>query len=289
MYALFAICNCLSPSKLDEQILSNAKERYADQIAKMTSPFTLTNRTAASETPGSPTNNAKAASSPASEALAAYSELFLFACPKFITANAPPYGDSTLLTEYVLSPPEEPASRHLVLFLDDVKARKEVPTLRSYLKLYTSLDASKLAGFLERDEEELVQLMMVMKMNSRSISRLGNEGTLLDGQVITTSDLDFVINEVRRLLFSDFCVTEFAGRIWFTLWSQSSTENTEDGLFETQNTLRGCMMRSKQVHSQLQSLLQLWLQVLRDKPRPLLRKQNHDLLTHHGAVLRQEK
>jgi translation initiation factor 3 subunit L len=207
MYALFAICNCLSPSKLDEQILSNAKERYADQIAKMSSPFTLTNPAAAPATPGSPTNNTQATPSPASEALAAYSELFLFACPKFITANAPPYADSALLTEYVVNPPEEPATRHLALFLDDVKARKEVPTLRSYLKLYTSLDASKLAGFLERDEEELVQLMMVMKMNSRGISRVGNEGTLLDGQVITTSDLDFVINEVSGLCSRDFIFT----------------------------------------------------------------------------------
>jgi translation initiation factor 3 subunit L len=63
-----------------------------------------------------------------------------------------------------------------------------------------------LAGFLERDEEELVQLMMVMKMNSRGISRVGNEGTLLDGQVITTSDLDFVINEVSGVLLLIFCI-----------------------------------------------------------------------------------
>lgn len=75
-----------------------------------------------------------------------------------------------------------------------------MPTLRSFLKLYTSLGAKKLANFLDADEEELVQEMMVLKQASRSISRVnvpGTEGTsLLDGQTITTSDLNFVIDEV---------------------------------------------------------------------------------------------
>ena len=74
------------------------------------------------------------------------------------------------------------------------------------MKLYTSLDASKLANFLDVDEEQLVCQMMMMKQASRSISRLsadkeGGEkirGGLLDGQIITTSDLDFVIDGVCR-------------------------------------------------------------------------------------------
>ena len=197
MYALFAICNTLSPSRLDDQILSNTKERYADQIAKMSLPFTA-GSTPPSVEPTTPATATAIAATAESEAIAAYKELFLFACPKFITANPPPYHDRDALNAFINEPPEESAARHLDLFLGDVRARAEVPTLRSYLKLYTSLDASKLAGFLERDEEELVQLMMVMKGASRGISRVNNEGTLLDGQVITTTDLDFVINEVRE-------------------------------------------------------------------------------------------
>ena len=67
------------------------------------------------------------------------------------------------------------------------------------MKLYTSLGAKKLASFLDADEEELVQEMMVLKQASRSISRVaGSESTsLLDGLTITTSDLNFVIDEVR--------------------------------------------------------------------------------------------
>ena len=94
----------------------------------------------------------------------------------------------------------EPAQRHLSLFLSDVRAQSPVPTLRSFLKLYTSLDASKLANFLDADEEEMVQQLMVMKQASRSISRVDNgngEKGLLAGDMISTSDLDFVIDEVR--------------------------------------------------------------------------------------------
>lgn len=147
------------------------------------------------------------------ESIPAFEELFLYACPKFITANPPPYDDpiaiSTLIStgSETESPTHTSSSsaqtdathRHLVLFLADIEAQLPVPTLRSFLKLYTSLDAKKLANFLDADEEELVQEMMVLKQASRSISRVaGSESTsLLDGQMITTSDLNFVIDEVN--------------------------------------------------------------------------------------------
>ena len=184
MYALFAVCHSLSPSRLDDNIGNIAKERFAEQYAKM--------------------------SRGGEDALAAFEELFLYACPKFIAANPPPYDDPAAL-QNLLSPPSpadseaaEPASqpdsthRHLQLFLSDVAAQSQVPTLRSFLKLYTSLGAKKLANFLDADEEEMVQEMMVVKQASRSISRVpGAESSgLLDGQTITTSDLNFVIAEV---------------------------------------------------------------------------------------------
>lgn len=69
--------------------------------------------------------------------------------------------------------------------------------MRSFLKLYTSLGAKKLANFLDADEELMVQELMLMKQSSKSVSRVpGNEDGLLDGQTITTSDLNFVIDEV---------------------------------------------------------------------------------------------
>ncbi|KAK7691455.1 hypothetical protein QCA50_004854 [Cerrena zonata] len=167
MYALFAICNALSPSRLDDNISNIVKERYGDQFAKM---------------------------SRGEEGIPAFEELFLYACPKFISANPPPYEDAELLQGYIEDPPVEPAQRHLSLFLSDVRAQGPVPTLRSFLKLYTSLDAKKLAGFLDADEEQMVQQMMVMKQANRSVSRVENGDGLLGGQTISTSDIDFVID-----------------------------------------------------------------------------------------------
>jgi translation initiation factor 3 subunit L len=70
------------------------------------------------------------------------------------------------------------------------------------LKLYTSLDAKKLANFLDADEEDMVQMMMVLKQSSRRVGRIGTSGEagkgLLEGDMITTSDLDFVIDEVSN-------------------------------------------------------------------------------------------
>lgn len=171
MYALLAICNALSPSRLDDAIMTNLKEKYGEQHTKMTKGT--------------------------EEGFAAFEELYIKSCPKFISSTPPPYHDTELLSLYIQSPPQEPVQRHLALFLSDVRIQQSVvPTLRSFLKMYSSLDASKLAGFLDADEEEIVQQMMVMKGASRSVSRAAVEsGTLLDGGVISTSDLDFVIDE----------------------------------------------------------------------------------------------
>jgi len=162
------------------------------------------------------------------ESLAAFEELFLYACPKFITANPPPYDDPAALALLVPpSPPDsptqtaatlasvDPTHRHLSLFLGDVAAQVPVPTLRSFLKLYTSLGAKKLANFLDADEEEIVQEMMLMKQVSKSVSRVpGSErGSLLDGQTITTSDLNFVIAENMVHITESTIGRRYAG--WF--------------------------------------------------------------------------
>ncbi|KAH9019868.1 RNA polymerase I-associated factor PAF67-domain-containing protein [Lactarius pseudohatsudake] len=125
----------------------------------------------------------------------AFEELFLYACPKFISANPPPYGDPEQLASYAEEAPSEPVQRHLALFVADVRAHAAVTTLRGFLKLYTSLDAAKPTIFLDADEEEMAQQMMAVKAASRSVSRVGTEKNLLDGQMISTSDMDFVINE----------------------------------------------------------------------------------------------
>ena len=169
MYALFSICNALSPSRLDDNILNIVKERFGEQVTKM---------------------------SRGEEGIPAFEEQFTYACPKFVSANPPPYDDAEALAAYLEDTHIDPAQRHLKDFIADVKAQLPVPTLRSFLKLYTSLGTSKLAGFLDTDEEAMVQQLMVLKQASRSIGRVGNEKSLLEGSTVSNNDLDFVIDEV---------------------------------------------------------------------------------------------
>jgi len=187
MYALLAVCSALSPSRLDDNIMNTVKEKYGEQYGKMTQ---------------------------GSEGIQAFEELFIFACPKFIAANPPPYENEVQLAAWLEEPPADPLQRHLALFLSDVRAQDAVPTLRSFLKLYTSLDAGKLANFLDADEEELVQQMMVMKQRSRSLTRPATAaGSLLEGETVTTSDLDFAIEENTVVIAESTVGRRYGG--WF--------------------------------------------------------------------------
>ncbi|KAJ6611706.1 eukaryotic translation initiation factor 3 subunit 6 [Mycena sp. CBHHK59/15] len=207
MYALFAICNALSPSRLDDNIANISKERYGEQFAKMARGQ--------------------------EDAIPAFKELFLYACPKFINANAPPYDDPAALNA-LLSPPSpdpslpefaeslsDPAHRHLSLLLSDVVAQTPVPILRSFLKLYTSLGAKKLANFLDADEEEMVQQLMVMKQASRSVTHVSGGKGLLDGQTASTSDLNFVVDENMVHIAESTVGRRYAG------WFIKNTERTQ--------------------------------------------------------------
>ncbi|KAG8997099.1 hypothetical protein FRB94_005307 [Tulasnella sp. JGI-2019a] len=216
MYALLVMCHCLSPSRLDDTITTVIKERYGEQFSKMQQ---------------------------GAAGLAAFEELFLYACPKFISPNPPPYHDVDQLALYVSSPPVEPAQRHCALFLTDVRTLTSVPTLRSFLKLYKSLDTKRLAGLVEAGEEEgeekteedkeeeLVEQMMVLKLASRSLSRpeaapgasstSRTPGGHLGGTVVATSDLDFVIDENMVHVVESTVGRRFAG------WFIRNTEHTQ--------------------------------------------------------------
>ncbi|CAD6888298.1 unnamed protein product [Tilletia laevis] len=166
MYALLAMCCALCPTRLDENVQSALRDKYGEQFNKM--------------------------SRGDDGALPAFEELFLYACPKFITSTGPPYHDSEALSSFKETSSVDPAQHQLKLFLSDVRGQLTNSNIRSFLRLYTTLGTDKLASFLEIDEEELVEMMMVMKRSTRSLKWV--EGGLLEGEVVNTSDLDFVID-----------------------------------------------------------------------------------------------
>lgn len=157
MYALIAICIAFCPTKVDDVIHTALREKYGDQLNRL-------NR-------GGP------------DSLALFEELFRSACPKFISPTPPDFDNASLNID--------PLEHHLTIFLAEVKANMFSPTVKSYLKLYTTMDLNKLAGFLDVAPDTLRAWLLVNKQRCRQIK--WSEAGLLEGDVAGMNDLDYSI------------------------------------------------------------------------------------------------
>ena len=157
MYALVAICVAFNPTKLDDIIHTALREKYGDQLTRLQR--------------GGP------------EALPLFEELFRSACPKFISPTPPDLDNPAINVD--------PVEHHLSIFMSEVKANMFSPTVKSYLKLYTTMDLRKLAGFLDVEPEKLRQWLLVNKQRSRQVR--WSEGGLLQGDVVNGNELDYAM------------------------------------------------------------------------------------------------
>ena len=157
MYALVAICVAFHPTKLDDTIHTALREKYGDQLTRLQR--------------GGP------------EALPLFEELFRSACPKFISPTPPDFANPALNVD--------PVDHHTAIFMDEVRTNLYNPTVKSYLKLYTTMDLNKLASFLNVDKEELRGWLLVNKQRSRQVR--WSEGGLLDGEVVMGGEMDYAV------------------------------------------------------------------------------------------------
>jgi translation initiation factor 3 subunit L len=163
MYALVAICVAFQPTRLDDTIHTALREKYGEQFNRLQR--------------GGP------------ESLPLFEELFRTACPKFISPTPPDFDNPEVNID--------PVEHHLRIFMDEVKNNMMSPTVKSYLKLYTTMDLKKLAGFLEVEPEKLRCWLLVNKQRSRQIR--WTEGGLLEGDIIQASDLDYAMEGVSAV------------------------------------------------------------------------------------------
>jgi len=157
MYTLLAITVSLCPQRIDENVHAVLREKYADKMQKMQR---------------------------GDEAV--FDELFSFACPKFIIPAAPDYEELHNYNQdaYLLQ---------LKLFLVDVRQQVQLPTIRSYLKLYSTISTDKLAIFLDMDEATLRIYLLCFKHKIRNLIWTG--GNPLNGKLASSSDVDFYIEQ----------------------------------------------------------------------------------------------
>ncbi|KAI1287283.1 Eukaryotic translation initiation factor 3 subunit L [Halotydeus destructor] len=156
MYVLLNICLVLYPQRIDESISSVLQEKYADSMIKM-------QRGDINE----------------------FETAFRFACPKFLI---PATHDGETQAK------QEPWKQQLSVFLDEVNQQLPILTIRSYLKLYTTLHISKLASLMEKSKDEVrLQLLAYKHKMQNVVWTSGNSG--LEGEFQSGSDVDFYIDK----------------------------------------------------------------------------------------------
>jgi len=159
MHTLLAICLVLHPMCIDESVESQLREQYIDKMLKMQK--------------GDQNE---------------FETCFSFACPKFLSPVPPNY-DTAAPNIHL-----EPFLQQLAVFQGEVAQQQLLPTIRSYLKLYTTLPISKLAGFMDMDVEILRTHLMCFKHKMKNV--VWSKGVSgLDGDFQSSSEVDFYIDK----------------------------------------------------------------------------------------------
>jgi len=162
MYVLLSICLVLHPQRIDESVHTTLREKqYTEKMNKMQRGE-----------------------------LEEFEACFIFACPKFLSPVPPRLDVMTPETEAH----KEPLKLQLKVFMEEVQQQLMLPTIRSYLKLYTTMSLEKLAGFMDMPPEEFRNHLLAFKHKMRNM--VWTKGTSgLEGEFQSGSEVDFYIDK----------------------------------------------------------------------------------------------
>uniref|UniRef100_H2ZZ48 Eukaryotic translation initiation factor 3 subunit L n=1 Tax=Latimeria chalumnae TaxID=7897 RepID=H2ZZ48_LATCH len=159
MYGLLALVLTMYPMRIDESIHTQLREKYGDKMLRMQKGD-----------------------------LQVYEELFSFACPKFLSPVVPNYDN--VHPNYH----KEPFLQQLKVFMEEVQQQAQLSTIRSFLKLYTTMPVAKLAGFLDLTEQEFRIQLLVFKHKMKNLVWISGISAL-DGEFQSASEVDFFIDK----------------------------------------------------------------------------------------------
>ncbi|CAH8595262.1 unnamed protein product [Schistosoma bovis] len=132
MMSLLAICVTMIPTSVDYNIDLDKREKFTETLNRLQQ-----------------LDEAEFASS------------FDLGCPKFISPETPYYAKALPISDSIS--PLEPQRQQTDLFKTEIIQQIELLRLRSYLKLYTNISASKLANFMSLSEPSLHMELMAYK------------------------------------------------------------------------------------------------------------------------------
>jgi len=166
MYALLSICLVLCPQRVDENIHAYLRDKFSDKSQRL-----------------------------AKGEEAAFDELFIFGCPKFVNPAIPNF-DQILedpVKNSAVNTHQDSLKLQKNLFWQEFQNESSLPIIRSDLKLYTTIDNAKLSKFLECDEKTLRTQLLCYKHKMRGLQWTG--GSPLTGDMAPSSDVDFFFDQ----------------------------------------------------------------------------------------------
>jgi translation initiation factor 3 subunit L len=168
MYALLAILITFCPQRLDEYVGTTLRDTYAEKMAQM-----------------------------GRGDLAIVEDLFSYGGPKWVSPISE--GDDL--------PNANPEMLKLQtkLFINEIRQQMLLPTIRSSLKLYTTIDLSKLATLISTeknkvDEAALSKALLSYTHKTRGVVSSSSQSTL-DGTLTSFSDVTFYFDNEMIHIF----------------------------------------------------------------------------------------
>ncbi|PSC76421.1 eukaryotic translation initiation factor 3 subunit L-like [Micractinium conductrix] len=161
MYALLACATALCPTAnrlLDEAVSNMLREKYGEKVRSMTNGSSDT-----------------------------YEELFTYACPKFVSPAGPDFANPAANTNM------EAFRAQLRIFMAVVEERKHLPSLKQFLKLYSSIPLSKLASLAEIDMDTLKQQLGLLRQSTQVVT--WTTGDPLAGAPVPAGDVEFSVEQ----------------------------------------------------------------------------------------------
>lgn len=172
MIALLAIVTHICPdAKVDDSLVRAIREKHGNQLLKIE---------AGEE---------------------GYEDLFIFACPKFVSPSVPDYQaaldeSAAGVTSGAVSTSSGQDAYNLQIkqFMTEMSQQRALRKLRSYLKLYTSIHVDKLAAFNDTPAQEFISYLLCYKHKMNQIENDDKKCTSpIEGKVASALDTHYFL------------------------------------------------------------------------------------------------
>jgi translation initiation factor 3 subunit L len=141
-----------------------------------------------------------------------YEDLFMFACPKFVTAFVPEY-ELAMSQGSSAGPNGQDAYKLQVKhFMNEMANQQTMMKLRSYMKLYSSISVEKLGKLVT--EEDVTSLLVSYKQKMRQLENKsgssGDFGTVMDIHYYVKDDIIHIEEAEKQHRFERYFINQIS-------------------------------------------------------------------------------